>query len=144
MQREKLVTILRDAETLLAEAGLMERQGPNDPAHDDDLARTCSPSDPDGCVLCEVRGALLALDTGSRLAGVSAPVSERFAAAVSEASDAFWETIAQAFPEAKKGDLPFNVERHLRQSIEAAVKLWMVFNVVPENPNIDPRALLDL
>lgn len=49
-----------------------------------------------------------------------------------QALDAFWQVIAQRFPEAKTGDLSIDRTLHLHAAAEQAIEEWIANNV-PDN-----------
>lgn len=48
---------------------------------------------------------------------------------VGVALDAFWAKIAESFPDAKSGDLPFDVDLQFTMMARASVFLWCRYNV---------------
>ncbi|MEH0937696.1 hypothetical protein [Micromonospora psammae] len=54
--------------------------------------------------------------------------SERIAKAVEAAGDAFWATIAAAFPEATAGDFPPDATMDIERAQHQAVHLWLHYN----------------
>ncbi len=56
-------------------------------------------------------------------------MNERMRAAVGAAQDAFWEKIAEAYPEAKHGDFPPDATVAFDDACARAVNAWVMFNV---------------
>jgi len=46
-----------------------------------------------------------------------------------KAQDAFWQVVAQSYPEARSGDFPPDAEMAFDNACEQAVKVWLHYNV---------------
>lgn len=64
---------------------------------------------------------------------MSREVEGRKALALETAEFAFWERIAQAYPEAKSGDFPFDAAADFSAACKQAVEVWLEWNVGAEN-----------
>lgn len=53
---------------------------------------------------------------------------ERIESALKEAENAFWEVIAEKFPEAEKGDLYFDACVQFWRECDNVVRLWLAIN----------------
>ena len=57
---------------------------------------------------------------------------ERLADALTDAQSAFWEVIAQRFPEVRSGDFPPDAAALFERACSDAALTWLAFNSVPE------------
>jgi len=55
---------------------------------------------------------------------------------VSRALEAFWQEVADSYPQAKTGDLPPDVHASFDQTAEAAVEVWVSANVPQNEPAV--------
>lgn len=53
---------------------------------------------------------------------------QKITAAVDDAMEAFWASVANSFPEAKTGDLDPGVDTHFSAAADKAVKAWVNSN----------------
>lgn len=48
--------------------------------------------------------------------------------ALNTACEAFWQAVAEEFPEVTSGDFPPDAQMQLEQSIRSAIELWLHYN----------------
>lgn len=58
------------------------------------------------------------------------------AALADQALDAFWQVVAQRFPQAQSGDLCWDVVFNLQTAAEQAIQQWVEYNVPGYDPGI--------